>query len=138
MKLADLLTPDAVSDPRFAALDITGISADSRALKPGDLFVAVAGAKDDGLRFVPAALAAGAAAVMAERVPATVLPDGVAFVMVGDARRALFARLVVDHRLNARDPFVPMTGGIEAAVASHLLGDAPAGMAAVGALLTAA
>ena len=101
MKLADLLTPDAVSDPRFAALDITGISADSRALKPGDLFVAVAGAKDDGLRFVPAALAAGAAAVMAERVPATVLPDGVAFVMVGDARRAL-ARAAA--KLFARQP----------------------------------
>jgi UDP-N-acetylmuramoyl-L-alanyl-D-glutamate--2,6-diaminopimelate ligase len=101
MKLADLLTPDAVSDPRFAALDITSISADSRAIKPGDLFVAVAGAKDDGLRFVPAALAAGAAAVMAERVPATVLPDGVAFVMVGDARRAL-ARAAA--KLFARQP----------------------------------
>jgi UDP-N-acetylmuramoyl-L-alanyl-D-glutamate--2,6-diaminopimelate ligase len=101
MKLADLLTPDAVSDPRFAALDITGISADSRAIKPGDLFVAVAGAKDDGLRFVPAALAAGAAAVMAERAPATALPDGIAFVMVGDARRAL-ARAAA--KLFARQP----------------------------------
>ena len=52
MKLANLLTVDAVSDARFAALDVRGVTADSRAVKPGDLFVAVAGAKADGLRFV--------------------------------------------------------------------------------------
>jgi UDP-N-acetylmuramoyl-L-alanyl-D-glutamate--2,6-diaminopimelate ligase len=89
MKLADLLTPDAVSDGHFAALDVRGISADSRAIKPGDLFVAMSGAKEDGLRFVDHALAAGAMAVMAERPPATALPPGVAFVKVANARRAL-------------------------------------------------
>jgi UDP-N-acetylmuramoyl-L-alanyl-D-glutamate--2,6-diaminopimelate ligase len=89
MKLAKLLAVDAVSDARFAALDIAGVSADSRTLKPGDLFVAMAGAKDDGLRFVGQALAAGAAAVMAERVPQLPLPAGIAFIKVADARRAL-------------------------------------------------
>ena len=74
MKLADLLTADAVADARFAALDLAGVNADSRAIKPGDLFVAVAGAKDDGLNFVSQALASGAAAIMAERPPATPLP----------------------------------------------------------------
>ncbi len=44
MKLADLLTADAVSDARLAALEVGGVSADSRSIKPGDLFVAVAGA----------------------------------------------------------------------------------------------
>ena len=89
MKLKNLLTVDAVSDARFATLEIDGISADSRTVKPGDLFVAMAGTKDDGLRFVAPALAAGAVAVMAERVPQTPLPAGVAFVQVDDARRAL-------------------------------------------------
>jgi UDP-N-acetylmuramoyl-L-alanyl-D-glutamate--2,6-diaminopimelate ligase len=89
MKLADLLTADAVADARFAALDLAGVNADSRAIKPGDLFVAVAGAKDDGLNFVSQALASGAAAIMAERPPATPLPEGVAFIKVDDARRAL-------------------------------------------------
>src|SRR6478672_7634434 len=89
MKLADLLTTDAVSDARFAALELTGITTDSRTVKPGDLFVAVAGAKDDGLRFVGDALASGAAAVIAERAPSAPLPEGVAFVQVADARRAL-------------------------------------------------
>ena len=48
------------------ALELGGIAADSRKVKPGDLFVAVPGTKSDGLSFVPQALAAGAAAVMAE------------------------------------------------------------------------
>jgi UDP-N-acetylmuramoyl-L-alanyl-D-glutamate--2,6-diaminopimelate ligase len=89
MKLKNLLTDGAVSDARFAALELGGISADSRTIKPGDLFVAMAGTKDDGLRFVRQAIASGAAAVMAERVPPMPLPDGVAFIKVDDARRAL-------------------------------------------------
>jgi UDP-N-acetylmuramoyl-L-alanyl-D-glutamate--2,6-diaminopimelate ligase len=89
MKLAELLTADALSDARFAALEIAGVSADSRAVQPGELFVAVAGAKTDGLNFIPEALAAGAAAIMAQRPPPTALPAGVAFIKVDDARRAL-------------------------------------------------
>ena len=89
MKLKNLLTVDSVSDARFARLELDGISADSRTVKPGDLFVAIAGAKDDGLRFVAEALAAGAAAIMAERVPQTPLPPHIAFVKVHDARHSL-------------------------------------------------
>src|ERR1700738_4168770 len=89
MKLKSLLTVDSVSDARFASLELNGISADSRTVKPGDLFVAMAGAADDGLRFVGQALAAGAAAIMAERVPQTPLPPDVAFVRVHDVRRSL-------------------------------------------------
>ncbi len=87
MKLADLPLENARFDPRFAGLELAGITADSRKLKPGDLFVAVPGTKSDGLSFVPQALAAGAAAVLAERP--VELPDNVAFIQVGNARRAL-------------------------------------------------
>ena len=89
MKLKHLLTVDSVSDARFATLELNGISADSRTVQPGDLFVAMSGTKDDGLKFVAQALAAGAAAVMAERVPQTPLPPNIAFVKVHDARHAL-------------------------------------------------
>ncbi len=87
MKLRDLLPPDARCDARLEALEIAGITADSRAIKAGFLFVAVPGTKADGLAFVPQALAAGAVAVMAERAPT--LPDSVAFVQVQNVRRAL-------------------------------------------------
>jgi len=89
MKLKDLLTVDALSDARFDTVEVGGITADSRTVKPGDLFVAIAGSKDDGLRFVAPAVAGGAVAVMAERVAQSPLPAGVAFVRVRDARRAL-------------------------------------------------
>ena len=88
MKLRDLLSDDARCDARHDALAIAGLSADSRAVKPGFLFVAVPGTKADGLAFVPQALAAGAVAVMAERAPER-LPDGVARVLVPNVRRAL-------------------------------------------------
>ena len=87
MKLADLPLEGARFDPRFAGLPLAGISADSRKVKPGDLFVAVPGIKSDGLSFVPQALAAGAAAVMAEKP--TSVPAQIAFIHVANARRAL-------------------------------------------------
>ena len=59
---------------------------DSRKTAPGDVFFALAGAKDDGLKHVGEALAKGAAAIVAERW--TEIPDA-AFVKVADARAAL-------------------------------------------------
>jgi UDP-N-acetylmuramoyl-L-alanyl-D-glutamate--2,6-diaminopimelate ligase len=88
MKLADLLVDSANLDARAGAIEIGGITADSRAVKQGDLFVAMAGSKADGLRFVEPAVKAGAAAVMAERQPETP-PAGAVFVKVDNARRAL-------------------------------------------------
>jgi UDP-N-acetylmuramoyl-L-alanyl-D-glutamate--2,6-diaminopimelate ligase len=87
LKLADLALTDARIDPRFADVMLSGLASDSRKVKAGDLFVAVPGTKADGLAFVPQALANGAAAVMAEKQPA--LPAGVAFIQVGNVRRAL-------------------------------------------------
>jgi len=83
------LFPDAAFDERHAARSMSGVAVDSRKVKPGDAFVAVPGTKADGLAFVPAAIAAGAAAVVAEKAPVSPLPDDVAFVCVPDARRAL-------------------------------------------------
>ena len=89
MLLQDLLDADARCAERHGSHPIAGVSADSRTVKPGFLFAAVPGGKSDGLDYVPAALAAGAVAVVAERAPPTPLPDSVALVLVPDARRAL-------------------------------------------------
>ena len=89
MKLHEILPSDAELDAHHAALDIGGVTADSRTVKPGTLFIAIPGTKADGLSFVPAAIAAGAAAIVAEQRPESPLPKNVAFVRVGNARRAL-------------------------------------------------
>jgi UDP-N-acetylmuramoyl-tripeptide--D-alanyl-D-alanine ligase len=63
-----------------AAATVTGVAIDSRAVAPGDLFVALPGEHTHGARFAEAALAAGAAAVLVEgetSVPGTgVAPQG--------------------------------------------------------------
>jgi len=100
VKLSDIIGPDGQVDGRFAARDITGITADSRKVKPGYLFVAVPGTKADGLSFVPQALAAGAAAILAERAPDT-LPGDVALVQAANVRRAL---ALAAARFHARQP----------------------------------
>ena len=89
MKLREILPADADIAARDANIDVRGVTADSRSVKPGDLFVAIAGGKADGLRFIAPAVAAGAVAVFAERSPDVPLPPGVTFVRVGNARRTL-------------------------------------------------
>src|SRR5271163_3506231 len=89
MKLREILPPDAEFDARHAGLEVGGVTADSRAIKRGDVFVAIAGGKADGLRFADAAIAAGAAAIVADRLPQTPLSVNVPFVRVGNTRRAL-------------------------------------------------
>src|SRR5215472_15956907 len=89
MMLRDLLTGEAHCDGRFETLAVSGISADTRTLKPGFLFAAVPGSKIDGLTFLPQAVDRGAVAIMAESVPSAPLPDRVALVNVPNVRRAL-------------------------------------------------
>ena len=67
MKLRDLFSDDAAIDPRAEAVEVNGLAVDSRAVKPGDLFFALAGSKTDGSRFIDAAIAAGAVAVAGDR-----------------------------------------------------------------------
>ncbi|MBI3097177.1 MAG: UDP-N-acetylmuramoyl-L-alanyl-D-glutamate--2,6-diaminopimelate ligase [Planctomycetes bacterium] len=71
----------------FSELAITGVTADSRQVRPGDLFVAIPGTKADGLAYVPEAVSRGAAAVCSER-PVTP-PSRLPRIVVPDARRAI-------------------------------------------------
>jgi UDP-N-acetylmuramoyl-L-alanyl-D-glutamate--2,6-diaminopimelate ligase len=89
MMLHDLLTGEARCDGRFGTLEVTGISADSRAVKPGFVFAAVRGAKSNGLAFLPQAVAAGAVAVLAECEPSAPVEDRIVWVNVPNVRRAL-------------------------------------------------
>ncbi len=65
----------------------SGVSIDTRALRPGDLFVALTDARD-GHDFVAAALDKGAAAALVSRVPAGVAADA-PLLIVPDVLRAL-------------------------------------------------
>ena len=64
MRLSDLSA--RISVPKdAAALVVTGVTADSRTVAPGDLFIAIPGTKADGGRYIADAAARGAVAALA-------------------------------------------------------------------------
>ena len=86
MKLKEILR--AVTVLSFSAhmeTEITDITNDSRAVKPGCLFVAVTGFVTDGNRYIPMALEKGAVAVVTAKRPNADIP----YVLVASDRLAL-------------------------------------------------
>jgi UDP-N-acetylmuramoyl-L-alanyl-D-glutamate--2,6-diaminopimelate ligase len=67
---------------------IHDVTYDSRAVRPGALFVALRGARTDGHRFLAQAIESGASALLVEEPPAS-RPARVAVVRVPDTRSAL-------------------------------------------------
>ncbi|HPC83516.1 MAG TPA: UDP-N-acetylmuramoyl-tripeptide--D-alanyl-D-alanine ligase [Thermoanaerobaculaceae bacterium] len=86
---------------------VTGVATDSRAVRPGDLFVALPGARVDGHDFVPQAAAGGAAAALVTRALDVALPR----ILVGDTLAALGA-LARHERAHAGFELVALTGSI--------------------------
>ena len=69
MKLTELLAgigTEPVASSKAKA-DITGLSADSRKVKAGDLFIAMQGGKTDGANYAQEAVQRGAVAVLSEK-----------------------------------------------------------------------
>lgn len=86
-KLLDRLAPWIVSLAGDPSVVLTGVTDDSRRLRPGNLFVARAGGKTDGRRFVAQAVDAGAAAVLSDG-EAVAEARGIPWIRVRDVRRA--------------------------------------------------
>ncbi|MBC7788942.1 MAG: hypothetical protein H7Z74_03260 [Anaerolineae bacterium] len=78
--------------------EIFGISTDSRATVPGDLFVAIPGTRQNGMAFIPEAVRRGAAAVCAV-APVAHTPTLIA----ADPRRAMAELAAAFHGYPARE-----------------------------------
>lgn len=68
--------------------NISGLTADSRQVEPGGMFVAVPGTVVDGHDFIDKAVAAGAVAIVCERMP-EYKADGVTYIATDNAAKAL-------------------------------------------------
>jgi len=98
-----MLARSLVPDP-----EIAGLTADSRAVKPGDLFAALPGGKADGSSFIADAIARGAVAVLA---PAgTVLEDERAVLVTDDNPRRRFALMAAKFFGRQPATMVAVTG----------------------------
>lgn len=107
MRLSDLLKGVEVMNVTGPEEEVLSVAYDSRAVQPGALFVAMAGAKADGNQFVAEAVERGAVAIASQRSRPSLPPHGpdavywqgfvppqhvserVAWIQVRDARKAL-------------------------------------------------
>jgi UDP-N-acetylmuramoyl-tripeptide--D-alanyl-D-alanine ligase len=96
----------AAGDP---ALRVTSVSTDTRTLRPGALFVALAGEKFDAHDFLEAAALAGADAVLVHRVPNGGLPAGLPAIVVPDTLAAL-QQVARAYRRRLGIPGIAITG----------------------------
>jgi UDP-N-acetylmuramoyl-L-alanyl-D-glutamate--2,6-diaminopimelate ligase len=87
LDLREMLGADGASAP--AGIRVTGLSADSRRVKSGDVFFALAGSKTDGRRFLADAAGHGAVALVGEGARPEGLASNVPYIGVSDARAAL-------------------------------------------------
>ena len=113
LSLADLVrgTQGALVGGRLERV-VTGVSIDSRTCRPGDVFFAIRGPRQDGHAFLADALGRGAAAAVVSRYPAeTALPAEFPLVVVEDTTHAL-QRLGAFHRRRYSLPVVGVTGSI--------------------------
>jgi UDP-N-acetylmuramoyl-L-alanyl-D-glutamate--2,6-diaminopimelate ligase len=93
--LLPLLTNAQLAQGALQGIEITSVTGDSRAVTAGALFVAIQGYTVDGHRYIPAALHAGAVAVIGTRPLAELMAEGMTipadlpYIMVANGRRAL-------------------------------------------------
>lgn len=86
-------------------VNYTGLSLDSRSIKPHELFFAIRGEKFDGHAFIELAKQRGAAAAIVDQAIDTDLP----LVLVHDTRKAL-GDLAKHHRRQFSIPIIALTG----------------------------
>ncbi len=92
---------DALSGlpPNAAEVMVSGLTADSRAVKPGMVFAALAGSRVDGAVFIDQAVAAGAVAIIAGR--SVIAEPGIPVIRSADPRRTL---ALAAARFHGRQP----------------------------------
>ena len=87
---------------------VTGVTTDSRAVQPGQLFIPLVGERFDGHAYISKALEGGAVGCLTAREPETLLP-GKLYIQVADTRLALKA-LASWYRDKFDLPVVQVTG----------------------------
>ena len=87
---------------------VTGVTTDSRAVQPGQMFIPLVGERFDGHAYISKALDGGAAGCLTAAAPETLLP-GKLYIQVADTRLALKA-LASWYRNKFDLPVVQVTG----------------------------
>ncbi len=125
-ELAAALSPHQPVEVRGKDVVVSDVHLDSRAVTPGSLYVAIRGARADGHDYIPAAVAAGAAAAAVEAASTVEIPQ----LVVADTRAALgwLAAEAHDHPAR-RLRMVGITGTNGKTTVAHMMEALTAGTA---------
>lgn len=104
---------------REPALPIAGFAMDSRAVGPGEIFIALPGERVDGHTFLAAARERGAAGAIVRR---GTTPGDFPLLEVDDPKAAL-TELAVAHRARLRGQFIAITGSSGKTSVKEMLAD---------------
>ena len=129
-------TPHEVIDSRLV---VTGVTLDSRAVRPGDLYAALPGANVHGARFVGPAVGLGAVAVLTDpEGAASLAPEGIAVpVLVVPEPRAVLGDVaaLIYGRASQRLTMLGITGTNGKTTTAYLLDSALQALGAVTGLI---
>jgi UDP-N-acetylmuramoyl-tripeptide--D-alanyl-D-alanine ligase len=112
-----LWTSAAMADAMHATVQgalpdgITGISIDTRTIKPGEAYFAIKGDVHDGHAFVEAALKAGAGLAVVETAQRDKFPADARLLVVDDVLAAL-VELGIASRARLKAPIIAITGSV--------------------------
>jgi UDP-N-acetylmuramoyl-L-alanyl-D-glutamate--2,6-diaminopimelate ligase len=109
MLLSSLIGDDVTAPADAGNLNVAGITADSRRVQPGFVFVAIAGTKADGARFITDAAANGAVAVVAA-TNAEIAGTGAVPILRSDEPRRTLALMAARFHKAQPEVVVAVTG----------------------------
>ncbi len=104
-------------DPPYHEIEVAGVSTDSREVKPGQLFVPLAGARVDGHNFIRRAMENGAVAVLNAKQPA---PSGIPMIQVEDTLLA-FGAIAAGYRASMPAQVLAITGSVGKTTTKEML-----------------
>jgi UDP-N-acetylmuramoyl-tripeptide--D-alanyl-D-alanine ligase len=107
IRLSEILTATRGRLVNGTELKVTGVSVDTRTLKPGDLYVAIRGKRLDGHQFCEQAIEKGAVGVVVDSEAA--VPAGKVGIVVANTTEAL-GRIAFRHRERMSARVVAVTG----------------------------
>ena len=110
MRLVDLLGPDMPGSPLDGDVEITGITGDSREVRPGFLFAALPGLATDGRYFIADAVARGAAAILVPEATDIGAAGGGVQTVVDANPRGRFAEIAARFYPDRPESCVAVTG----------------------------
>ena len=119
-QLVDIIDAEPVNlSPGVAASVFTGITTDTRSLKPGEIFLALRGEKYDGHDFVEAAVAQGAIAAITDRKVGSQFPQ-ITQLQVEDTLQA-YQQIARWWRDQFNIPVIAVTGSVGKTTTKELI-----------------